>query len=189
MASDSRQFNEDTRIFAENDNVLRQNVQGQKPFKYYTRDFSKPQIQGLPEIGYQRYNGNVSKLDSRPQPTRLNEINDPLSSGVNAAFMGSEHVNLKNIDTHSELRWGGRLRCKKGQQLVTEMPQHRINFLDPSVPGDLTSGHVVPIDIDIVRGGGLSMPNYRALGHNVVQDSRFGINTRNERKLLMQKKN
>jgi len=188
MASDSTNFNLDTTIFSENDNIKKQNVQGQKPFKYYIQDFSKPQLQGLPEIGYHKFNGNTKNIDHRPQPTRLNEISDPLKTTVNAAFLGSDNVSQKNIDIHSDLRWGGRIRCKKGQQLLSEIPQHRHDFIQPSVNQQVenkySSDHVIPLDADFVRGGALSIPNYKALGNNMVPNERFGLGTRNNRQIL-----
>lgn len=174
-------FNVDTSIFSEAENTLKQNTQGQKPYRYFTQNFDSAPASDFTTVGQLRP-GNG--LGPRSQPTQINELPTTTESHRrNAAFLGGGTMSLESVDAQSELRWGGKMRNKKGQQLTSEMGLHRNTFLAPDI--ETTQGYqssrTLSVNPDFIRGDGLTVPNFSVAGNNQVSDIRFGFPTRNER--------
>jgi len=178
-------FNNNTSIFADQDNTLKVNAQGQKPYKYRTQNFgTAPSDGGNLSVGNR---GVAACMCSAPipAPTRLNEISAGYKFPVNAAYLGSEHASLKNIDAHSDLRWGGNIRCNKSQQLVSEENYGRTNFYAPEA--NESDKPFIAVDLDISRGDGLVVPNYKLTGNNAVNIR--SVPTRNDRIIVQSQAN
>jgi len=175
-------FNTDTSIFSEAENTLKQNTQGQKPYRYFVQNFATAAgttSSDFTTVG-QRRNGH--RLGPRSKPTHLNELAAPRTLPVNSAFLGSGSLSEQKVDVQSDLRWGGRIRCKKGQQLISEKRMHRNVFLPPNVDSQgYEATEMVPVDPNFLRGDGLVVPNFNAVGNNPVIESRQGAPTRNDR--------
>ena len=177
-------FNVDTSIFSEADNTLKQNTQGQKPYRYFTQSFDSAPASEFTSVGQMR---SGHRLGPRSEATQMNELPVTQTLPVNAAFLGGGTLSTEQVDTYSDLRWGGKMRCKKGQQLISEKKMHRNVFLAPTIQsqGYETTG-MVSVNPNFIRGEGLSVPNFDAVGNNQVQADRFGFPTRNEREVVGQ---
>ena len=173
-------FNQSTSINLEDANVLKKNSLGQKPLKYFVAEPLRPSSdKSLTMIGNQKAYHEM-KTDVRAKPTRLNEIDETKTMPINAAFLGGDRVNRKAVDVDSDLRWGGRVRCQKSQQLVSEEPSQRHAFLAPNEQQYISSTMLVT-DANFERGGGSVIPNFHATGNNPVRDDRIGMSTRVDR--------
>jgi len=162
----SSAFNQDTSIFTDNDNTLKQNVGGQKPYKYFTQDFGQaPSDGGNLAVGSRGVRGAVER--SVPAPTRLNEVSTGYKFPINAAYLGREYTNQKEVDTSSDLRWGGNIRCHKSQQLVTEESYRRTDFYAPKTNTE-SEKPFIAVDLNILRGDGIVIPNFSVSGNNAI---------------------
>lgn len=180
-------FNTDTSIFSDAENTLKQNAQGQKPYRYFMQSFDSAAGSTFTSVGQRRGGNSVSVMGPRAEPTSLNELPTVQSLPVNSAFLGKDTVSQKKIDAHSELRWGGKIRCKKGQQLLSESKMHRNDFIPPQVKSQgYETSEMVPVDPDFVRGDGLVIPNFQSFGNNHIRESRQGEPTRNDRVIVGQ---
>ena len=164
----------------EDDNVLKRNVLGQKPMKYYVQDAIRPNDgDKFAIVGNTKTYGEFQKEQLRPIPTQRNEIKELNTFQVNPAFLGRESVNRESIDDDSKLRFGGNVRLQKSQQHVTEKQTQRSQFIAPNVTNN-DKAFIIQ-DNDFINGNGSVIPNFKIYGNNPVISNRMGKSTRSDR--------
>jgi len=175
-------FNENTSIFrSDDDNTLKINAQGQKPFRFVTQKFNSAPKHGETVVGFMNSYGQGMEKPI-PNPTRLNEIRPEYKFPVNAAYLGSSHASRNHADVGSELRFGGNVRCQRSQQLVTEESYRRTDYWNPETTQQVTKDNdnkIVAVDIDMGQRDLALVPNYKMLGNNAVYP--IPAPTRNDR--------
>ena len=167
----------------ENDSNSLRNLKGAAPLRYFSQDeiLKKEQPTSTYSVVGNKSNAGPKVQNSdvdRWQSTNLNELQDYSTFQIHQPFVGSQHVNLKDINESNKLRSFGQPRFTKKQQLVTEKGFGRNNFISPNIKNS-TDGFIIQNN-DFINGYSNNVPNFKILGNNPIYENKQGYSTRND---------
>jgi len=152
---------------------------GGAPMRYYVSENVVPAMdQTMTPFGSLKAIPNNDIIPERSQPTRLNELDPSFRLPGAHAYLGSETIERSHVDNSTDLRFGGRERCKKSEQLTGELTTHRYNFMSPTgTVGKKDGGNKYATEPLLITssefhignyGVNQPIPNYEKNGNNVV---------------------
>jgi len=167
----------------DNDTNIMKNLKGAAPLRYYSQDEilkKEQQPTRYSVVGSTSVNGpKIQNSDvDRWQSSNLNELQTYNTFQIHQPFIGSQHVDLKNIGESSKLRSFGEPRLTKKQQMITEKGFGRNNFIAPDI--DESNNNFIIQNNNFINGYSNNVPNFSKLGNNPIYENKQGLSTRND---------